>query len=160
VDLTATGDYQDFRLDLAANPQDFTNTTVSVRLRADYAGLAGGIQAFIHTNNGGFSYTGWSNLAQLGSWTTVTLTPAQFSASSGGAFDIGAVLAFGLQVIAGADWPGATWDEVSILVDSITFSDHPALDLSFDDGAAPALTLSYGNTNGPSVTAAACEVGQ
>ncbi|MBN1609687.1 MAG: hypothetical protein JW940_23845 [Polyangiaceae bacterium] len=138
--FAAQGDAVELSLSLGETPVDLSATTIAVHLKV-LEPNAGGVQAFAKNGEAlGYksAYAGWTDLVASPDWQDVTLNLAEVEAvgagGAGGAgpepvFDKSQVSTVGLQVTTGDHSPFA--GGATILVDSITLSDHPELNADF-----------------------------
>jgi hypothetical protein len=146
----AKGDAVELPLSLGETPVDLSATAIVVHLKV-LEPNAGGMQVFAKNGEAldykGW-YGGWTELVASPDWQDLTLNLADVEpAGAGGAggagaaavFDKSQVMTAGLQVTTGDRSPFA--GGTTILVDSVTFSDHPELNVDFA-AEDPNLTVS------------------
>lgn len=145
VPLTTENTGTDFQINFGAGTElDLSDTVVTFRMRIESDGNAGGIQ--VYATNGedwGYAsnYQSWTNFGDAEDFVDVTLDLASLADNPGGGmagasgwdtFDKSAVQWLGVNVYAGDTFSGATWGDTTIYLDSITFSDGAADDITFD----------------------------
>jgi hypothetical protein len=140
VAFEAQGDAVELSFSLGEAPVDLSATTVAIHLRV-LEPNTGGMQVFAKNGEAlGYAnvYAGWTELVASPDWQDLSLNlaevPAAGAGGAGGAgsepvFDKSQVATVGLQVTTGDGTPfeGGT----TILLDSVTLSDHPELDVDF-----------------------------
>jgi hypothetical protein len=135
VPLAAAGDKADAETDYGTNLFDITGETITARVYVETTGNAGGIQ--VYAKDGGAqsyagSYGAWTNLGSATSgFVDVVLDTANPSFQNDG-FDPTAIRYIGVTIQAGNSWDGAVWAETTIYVDSISFTNGSAADITFD----------------------------
>jgi hypothetical protein len=159
--IAMENDQVDFEVDYGdAGAVDLSATTLSVRLRAETAGNAGGVQVYVKNGtaqNFAAAYLGWNNLTDLTNFTTLTYDLS--TATGGTGFDINAIRYVGINVNAGSTFDGASFQPATIYVDSITFSDGASADLNFNDGVNLLAVNKYNNpVAGSAVSAGICQI--
>jgi hypothetical protein len=140
VAFEAQGDVVELPISLGEAPVDLSATAVAIHLKV-LEPNAGGMQVFAKNGEAlqyKSVYAGWTELVASPEWQDLTLNlaevPAVGTGGAGGAssqpvFDKSQVATVGLQVTTGDATPfsgGAT-----ILLDAVTFSDHPELNVDF-----------------------------
>lgn len=139
--------------ELAYEDIDMSATVVTFRIKAMTEGNAGGLK--IYAKNGeavayASNYGDWYNFGDLADWTDVTLDLGALDdapdPNDDNVFDKSLVLNVGINLAAGGTWDGAMWSGTTVCVDSITFSDGAADDVTFD---ADADALSINEFNSP-----------
>jgi hypothetical protein len=117
-------------------PVDMTDTTVTWRLKAvGFSGTSGRVGPFVRDAQNGEQCLLWTELSSLAAWTNVTCELAERTPGAAGAsFDRTQVVEIGVQIHGGGVSAAAVYDEALVYVDSITFSDHAAPDITFDAG--------------------------
>jgi hypothetical protein len=158
--IAMENDQVDFEVDYGdAATVDLSATTLSVRLRAETAGNAGGLQVYVKNGsaqNYAVAYFGWNDLTALNTFTTLTYDVSTASGSAG--FDPTAIRYVGVNVNAGSTWDGANFQPATIYVDSITFSDGASADLNFNDGVKVLGVNQYNSpVAGSAVSAGICQ---
>ncbi|HTQ05278.1 MAG TPA: carbohydrate binding domain-containing protein [Polyangiaceae bacterium] len=160
VPLAMENDQADFEIDYGdSTPVNLSATTLSVRLRAETTGNAGGLQVYVKdgsAQNYAVAYLGWNNLTDLSSFTTLTYDLSQ--ATGGTGFDPTVIRYVGINVTAGSTFDGATWAPATVYVDSITFSDGATPNLDFNDGVVKLNVNQYNSpVTGATASAAICQ---
>lgn len=135
--LPMTGENQrgDFELSLAA-PVDMTGATLRFRLMANaYSGTAGGVSVYVRDAGNFDKGFVWSNLTALATWTEVAVDFSNAALAGNVSFDVTRVAKVGVQLNSAGTFAGATWQDATVYLDSVTFSNAPAADLTFDTGS-------------------------
>lgn len=140
VPLSAASTATDFAVDFGAStPEDFTTSVVTARVYVEATGNAGGLRLYgINDISYASVYETWTNLTDLdGGWHELKLDFAAMAAlgDGGTGFDKSKVRWLGLNVNAGDTFTGAVYDDVTVYVDWIKFSDGAHPDFFFDANA-------------------------
>jgi hypothetical protein len=134
--LPITGENQraDFELPLAA-PLDMTGATLRFRLMANaFAGNAGGVSVYVRDAGNFDKGFVWTNLTALATWTEVAVDFSTMLAGNA-AFDVTRVAKVGVQLNSAGTFAGASWQNATVYLDSVRFSNAPSADLTFDGGS-------------------------
>jgi hypothetical protein len=150
--LPISGENQrgDFERLLAA-PLDLTGATIRFRLMASgFTGNAGGVSVYVRDTGNFDKGFVWTNLTSLATWTDVavdftTMLPGNM------AFDITKVAKIGVQLNSAGTFAGASWQNATVYLDSVRFSNAPAADLTFADGIGDFALVSTAAPAGASV---------
>jgi len=120
-------------------PVDMTNATITWRLRAPgFMGTSGGASPYVRDAELRDQCFIWRSLAEIDRWTDVS---CEFSQRYPGGvddeafdngFDRSAVTKIGLQIHSGAIDERAVYDDALVYLDSVSFSDGAAPDITFD----------------------------
>lgn len=140
----------DFELDLAA-PIDMTGATLRFRLQANaFTGNAGGVSVFVRDAGNFDKGFVWTNLTALSTWTDVAV---DFTAMLAGnmSFDVTQVAKVGVQLNSAGAFAGANWQNATVYLDSVRFSNAPAADLTFSDGIGDFALVGSGAPGGSNV---------
>jgi hypothetical protein len=117
-----------------AVPLDMTGATIRFRLMAHgFSGNAGGVSVYVRDAGNFDRGFVWTNLTSLASWTEVAVDFTSMLAGNP-AFDITKVAKIGVQLNSAGTFAGATWQDATLYLDSVRFSNAPERDLSFSDG--------------------------
>ncbi|MEY2934506.1 MAG: hypothetical protein RL033_5255 [Pseudomonadota bacterium] len=133
--LPITGENQrgDFERRLAA-PLDMTGATIRFRLMAHgFSGNAGGVSVYVRDAGNFDKGFVWSNLTSLTTWTDVAVDFTSMLAGNV-AFDITKVARIGVQLNSASTFAGANWQDATLYLDSVQFSNAPDAELTFSDG--------------------------
>jgi hypothetical protein len=134
--LPMTGENQrgDFELDLPA-PIDMTAATLRFRLMAaGFTGNAGGVSVYVRDAGNFDKGFVWSNLSALASWTEVTVDFSNTTLAGNMSFDVTKVAKVGVQLNSAGTFAGANFQNATVYLDSVRFSNAPSADLTFSEG--------------------------
>ncbi|HTV17711.1 MAG TPA: hypothetical protein VMG12_03545 [Polyangiaceae bacterium] len=134
--LPITGENQrgDFELPLAA-PVDMTGATLTFRLMANaFAGNAGGVSVYVRDAGNFDKGFVWRNLTALAAWTDVVVNFSDSTLAGNPSFDITRVAKVGVQLNSAGTFAGANWQDATVYLDAVHFSNAPTADLAFSDG--------------------------
>jgi hypothetical protein len=131
--LPMTGENQrgDFELPLGA-PVDMTGATLRFRLMA-FTGNAGGVSVYVRDAGNFDKGFVWTNLSALATWSEVAVDFTTMLAGNP-SFDVTRVAKVGVQLNSAGAFAGANWQDATVYLDSVRFSNAPSADLTFSDG--------------------------
>lgn len=131
--MTGENQQGNFELALAA-PLDVSGTTITFRLLASgFTGNAGGVSVYVRDAGNFDKGFVWTNLTSLSSWTDVAVDFTTMLAGNV-AFDLTRVAKIGVQLNSAGSFAGANYQNATVYLDSVRFSNAPVVDLTFSDG--------------------------
>jgi hypothetical protein len=145
VPLAAEKTGTDFETDYGTGLVDVTGDTITARVHVVTNGNAGGIQ--VYAKNGeaqGYAgaYGPWNNLGDAkNGFVDISISPE--SVTDG--FDATQVRWIGVTIQAGDSWDGAVWDDTTVYLDSISFANGSAPDITFGASAEGFKINNYNN---------------
>ena len=132
VPMTAANQQGDFELALAA-PIDMTGATLHFRLMAaGFTGNAGGVSSYVRDAGNFDKGFVWTNLTALATWTDVAVDFSNTALAGNPSFDVTKVAKIGVQLTSGTG--AGNFQNATVYLDSVTFSNAPSADVSFGDG--------------------------
>lgn len=151
VPLAAEKTGTEFEADFGAGtPEDFSTSVITARVYVEPSGNTGGLRLYAKNDTTYQSVYGtWTNLTDLkNGWHEIELDLAATAslADGGTGFDKANVRWIGVNVSAGDSFDGAVFDDVTVYVDWIKFSDGAHPDYTFDDNAIQGFSINKYNS--------------